>query len=136
MKKNVEEMILLYNFNDVDRVQALTELLKSMKIKVKVLKHDDYKQKVGFLFGLKGFSEHKDSDENGETFDFAYELMMFNNFNRARLDAVLKNMRAKDIEVPICKSVVTLLNRFWTIRRVCEAMQKEHLAMRKQQDNK
>ncbi len=73
----------------------------------------------------------KDEDD----FVFGYELMMFNNFTRNRLDKVLKTMRSLNIEVPICKSVVTLVNRFWSIRRVCEAMQREHLALKEQREN-
>ena len=128
MKKNVEEMILLYNFEE-KRAKEIKQLLESLKIKVKVLDKDAHEQKVGFLFELKGFGEYK--ADSVEDFAFGYELMMFNNFTRARLDTVLKTMRSSGVEVPICKSIVTPMNRFWSIRRVCQAMEKEHLAMNK-----
>ena len=41
-------------------------------------------------------------------------------------------MREKNLQVPICKAVVTTFNRFWSIARVCHALEKEHLAMQKQ----
>ena len=63
---------------------------------------------------------------------FEYELMMFHNFTKPRLDNVLKAMREKNLQVPICKAVVTTFNRFWSIARVCHALEKEHLAMQKQ----
>lgn len=126
MKK--EEKILLYNFRDKDELEKLKSLIESMKINLIIADEKAYQQKVGYLFGMKGFSE---SEGDGEPFDFAYELMMFYNFSRSRLDSVLKNMRNNGLNVPVCKAVVTSFNRFWKLRRVCEAMEKEHLSMRK-----
>lgn len=126
MKK--EEKVLLYNFKDKDEFTALKSLLENMKINVISVDKTAYQQKVGYLFGLKGFSENR--SEEGD-FAFNYELMMFHNFTKSRLDAVLKKMREQNLKVPVCKAVVTSFNRFWTLRRVCEAMEKEHLSMRK-----
>lgn len=126
MKK--EEKVLLYNFKDKDEFTALKSLLENMKINVISVDDKAYQQKVGYLFGLKGFSENR--SEEGD-FAFNYELMMFHNFTKSRLDAVLKKMREQNLKVPVCKAVVTSFNRFWTLRRVCEAMEKEHLSMRK-----
>ena len=106
----------------------MKSLLENMKINVISVDETAYQQKVGYLFGLKGFSENR--SEEGD-FAFNYELMMFHNFTKSRLDAVLKKMREQNLKVPVCKAVVTSFNRFWTLRRVCEAMEKEHLSMRK-----
>ncbi|WP_296896330.1 DUF3783 domain-containing protein [uncultured Megamonas sp.] len=132
MKKNIQEMILLYNFTDEMRLTELKNLLESMKIKVILVDKKEHYQKIGYLFGLKGFSKIEPTDE--KPLDFEYELMMFHNFSKSRLDSVLKNMREKNIQVPICKAVVTTFNRFWSITRVCHALEKEHLAMRKQKE--
>ncbi len=129
MKKNIEEMVLLYNFTDEDQYQAIKSLLKQMKIKVLETQKTDYAQNVGFLFGIRGFGGVKIDEASLAPFDFPHELMMFHNFSRERLGKVLQSMRDNNITVPICKSMVTKFNRFWTIRRVCETMQKEHLAM-------
>lgn len=126
MKK--EEKILLYNFKDKNELETLKSLIEDMKINVILADEKAYQQKVGYLFGLKGFSENNSEEED---FNFGYELMMFHNFTRNRLDAVLKKMRMQNLKVPVCKAVVTSFNRFWTLRRVCEAMEKEHLSMRK-----
>lgn len=130
MKKNTQEMILLYNFNDEERISTLKSLLETMKIKVIVVDKTEHYQKVGYFFGLNGFGK---SQPNEDDFTFAYELMMFHNFSKARLDNVLKMMREQKVEVPICKAVVTTFNRFWSLARVCGALEKEHLAMK--QDN-
>ena len=130
MKKNTQEMILLYNFPDEERLEAIKSLLEEMKIKVITAKVEEHYQKIGYLFGLNGFGAGTPKDEE---FSFAYELMMFHNFSKNRLDNVLKAMRNKEIQVPICKAVVTSFNRFWDIARVCSALEKEHLAMKKEQ---
>lgn len=130
MKKNAQEMILLYNFADESRMEKIKSLLEEMNIKVVTAKVEEHYQKIGYLFGLTGFGAGKPTDEE---FSFAYELMMFHNFSKNRLDNVLKAMRNNEIEVPICKAVVTSFNRFWNIARVCSALEKEHLAMKKEQ---
>lgn len=105
-------------------------LLEAMKIKVITVDKEEHYQKIGYLFGLKGFNKVQPTDE--EVLNFEYELMMFHNFTKPRLDNVLKAMREKNLQVPICKAVVTTFNRFWSIARVCHALEKEHLAMQKQ----
>ena len=127
MKKNIQEMILLYNFTE-DRVVEIKDFLEKMNIQVKVLPKEEYYQKIGYIFELKGFAKAvATTDEN---FSFGYELMMLHNFSKPRLDNVLKQMRAQNIEVPICKAMVTMFNRFWTVEKVCNALEKEHLAMK------
>lgn len=128
MKKNIQEMILLYNFADKERMMALKNFLEIMKIKVIIANKDDYYQRVGYFFDLKGIGKAQPTQE---IFSFGYELMMFHNFSKIRLDSVLKAMREQSIEVPICKAVVTTFNRFWSLAKVCGALEKEHLAMKK-----
>lgn len=130
MKKNIQEMILLYNFTDELRLMEIKTLLEAMKIKVITVDKEEHYQKIGYLFGLKGFNKVQPTNE--EVLNFEYELMMFHNFTKPRLDNVLKAMREKNLQVPICKAVVTTFNRFWSIARVCRALEKEHLAMQKQ----
>ena len=127
MKKNMQEMILLYNFTE-DRVVEIKNLLEKMNIQVKVLPKEEYYQKIGYIFELKGFTKAVATTDN--KFSFGYELMMLHNFSKPRLDNVLKQMRAQNVEVPICKAMVTMFNRFWTVEKVCNALEKEHLAMK------
>ena len=123
-------MILLYNFTDELRLMKIKTLLEAMKIKVITVDKEEHYQKIGYLLGLKGFNKVQPTNE--EVLNFEYELMMFHNFTKPRLDNVLKAMREKNLQVPICKAVVTTFNRFWSIARVCHALEKEHLAMQKQ----
>lgn len=133
INKNHELKVLLYNFTDEDKLTKLQALLTKMKLNPIVVAFDDYNQKVGYLFGLRGFKEH--TSENQEN-DFVcdHELMMFYGFNKERLDNLLRAMRNDEIEVPACKAVVTSFNRFWSIRRVYETMKKGHLKEKLQKE--
>ena len=55
-----EEVILLYNFKDKTELEKLKALLEKLKIKFIVADEKAYQQKVGYLFGLKGFNENED----------------------------------------------------------------------------
>ena len=69
-------------------------LLEAMKIKVITVDKEEHYQKIGYLFGLKGFNKVQPTNE--EVLNFEYELMMFHNFTKPRLDNVLKAMREKN----------------------------------------
>ena len=46
-----------------------------MKIKVITVDKEEHYQKIGYLFGLKGFNKVQPTNE--EVLNFEYELMMF-----------------------------------------------------------
>ena len=46
MKKNIQEMILLYNFTDELRLMEIKTLLEAMKIKVITVDKEEYYQKI------------------------------------------------------------------------------------------
>lgn len=127
--KKAEEKILLFNFEDSAYQQQIEDLLAELKITTVSPGIENYNQRVGYLFGLKGFSQ---AEPATGTFEFGYCLMMFLNFTQERLMKVLATMRERGITVPACKSVVTPTNRFWTLAHVCEQMEKEHLEMQRQ----
>jgi len=76
---------------------------------------------------MTGFNEVKPEDE--DDFVFPHEVMVLHNVRRQRLDTILKAFREADINHIKFKAMVTPFNRFWTLRRLCETMQKEHAAM-------
>ena len=123
MNKRKEEKILMYNFSDEESLMQICSIFKALHIQVVILKPVDYCQKIGYLLKLPGFSavEH-DEDKD---FDFNHEVLVFYNIKNKRLDEVLKKLRNADIEI-IYKAVVTPLNRFWSLERLCLSIQKEH----------
>lgn len=53
MKKNIQEMILLYNFTDEIRLMEIKKLLEAMKIKVISVDKEEHYQKIGYLIWVK-----------------------------------------------------------------------------------
>lgn len=129
--KKTEEMVLLYQFVDEKKLQALEAVLRRLQIKCRLLPENAYQQKVGYLFGMRGFRESKDQED--DDFVFPHEVMVMQNIKNKRLDELLIAMRDAQIEPIRFKAVVTPFNMFWTLRRLCETMQKEH-AMTLQKD--
>ena len=120
-----EELVLLYQFHDAERLERLRAVLKALHIRVRVLKDEDHAEKIGFLLGLKGFHPAKEREE----FTFPHEVMVLQNIRHKRLDAVLGAIREAGIPKIQYKAVVTPFNTLWTLQRLCETMQKEHGAM-------
>ena len=124
MKK--EEQVLLYQFRDSEKLEQLKNVLKKLHIRVKILSENDHAHKLGFLLGMKGFQPAKAVDE---PFHFPHEVMVLQNIQNKRLDEVLRSMTEAGIPKIRFKAVVTPFNILWTLRRLCETMQREHAAL-------
>ena len=128
-----QEQVLFYQFRDMEKLQLARKVLSRMGIVSKVIPVDDWTQKVGYLLGMKGFkaAEKPDADDD---FVFPHEVMVLHNIRNKRLDEVLLALRRGGVSKVQYKSVVTPFNTLWTLRRLCETMQKEHAVMVQQQE--
>ncbi len=133
--KKAEEKVLLYHFADEEKLQAMREVLRRLQISSLVLPEDAWRQKVGYLLGIRGFAETPSSKE-ADDFVFPHEVMLLSNIKNKRLDQVLQAFRAQGISSVRFKAVVTPFNTLWTLRRLCETMQKEHAAMLEKDEKK
>ena len=131
MKK--QEKVLLYRFTDADRLASVKQVMADLKIEVKELKNDDWQEKVGYLLGLPGFGPNQPATEE---FSFPHEVMVMQDIRDKRLDKVLKALRETGVPDIAYKSVVTPVNKFWTLKRLCETMQREHAWMIAQEKGK
>jgi len=122
-----QEQVLFYQFREGEHLALACKTLHKMGIKTRILPAEAWREKVGYLLGAKGFQPVKMKDE--DNFVFPHEVMILQNIRNKRLDEVL--MALKDAGVPHVrfKAVVTPFNTLWTLRRLCETMQKEHGAM-------
>ena len=77
----------------------------------------------------KCFRAANPEDYEGDPFVFPHEVMVLQHIRNKRLDAVLKALKDAGVPQVHYKSVVTPFNTLWTLRRLCETMQKEHAAM-------
>ena len=129
MKKR--EQVLLYGFQDMEKLEKIKKILHGLEIRVLVLPEPAWKEKVGYLLGMKGFKAAASPEDDG--FVFPHEVMVMQNIRHKRLDQVLLTLREGGVSHIKFKSVVTPFNTLWTLRRLCETMQKEHAAMAEQE---
>jgi hypothetical protein len=127
---NKQEQVLLYGFLDAEKTERITKILHRLNIKVRTLPEEAWCQKVGYLLGMKGFKEAVFKDDG---FVFPHEVMVMQNIRHKRLDQVLLALKEGGVPHIKFKSVVTPFNTLWTLRRLCETMQKEHAAMVEQE---
>ena len=120
----LKEQILLFQFRDEERLRAIRRVLSDLHIPSRVLTADSWPQKIGHLLDAKGFPPA--AVPPGESFDFPHEVMLFSQIKGKRLDMVLCALRDAGLESVRYKAVVTPFNTLWTLRHLCETMQKEH----------
>ena len=129
MVRSSKEKVLLYQFRDASLLAQVQQILHELQISVQLLPEDAWVQKIGYLLGLRGFHQQELSDDG---FVFPHEVMLLHNIKNKRLDQVLAAFREAGIPHIKFKAVVTPFNTLWTLRRLCETMQKEHAAMAEQ----
>lgn len=126
--KKVEEIILLYHFTDEEKENKIKAVLKRMQIKTKDISEEMMSQKVGYLVGMPSFKETI-GGEAAEPFD--QEVMVMQGINNKRMNEILLNFKAEQIEKIALKAIVTPYNMFWTFSRLCKTIQKDHLVTKK-----
>lgn len=124
---------MLYHFSEGERLTEVQALLQTLGIESVLLPEAAWGEKIGHLLGLKGFQ--KNAACSGEFF-FPHEVMIFYQLENRRLDQVLEAFQTKDVPRVRYKAVVTPMNRFWTLRRLCETMEKEHAYLTQREESR
>ena len=126
-----QEQVLFYQFRDEEKLALACKTLHKMGIATKILQPENWREKVGYLLGAKGFQPAKVKEE--DDFVFPHEVMVLQNIRNKRLDGVLLALKEAGVPHIRFKAVVTPFNTLWTLRRLCETMQREHGAMIEQE---
>ena len=121
MKK--EERVLLYQF-PAEQISTAQDVLRALGIHVQILRADAWREKVGYLLGRKGFRATQTSD--ADDFAFSHRLLLLENIQGKRLTKILDALQEVGIPHITYKSVITPYNMLWTLRYLCEHMEKEH----------
>ena len=119
-----QEQVLFYQFRDEEKLALACKVLHKLGIATKILQPENWREKVGYLRGAKGFQP--------DDFVFPHEVMVLQNIRNKRLDEVLLALKNAGVPHIRFKAVVTPFNTLWTLRRLCETMQKEHGALAEQ----
>ena len=108
----MRETVLLFNIKDKKRAQELQMICMSLRIRVLLIKKEEYFQTVGVLAGMKEASE---TDRIYEGEELADEMMIFAGVTGSHLDQILFMMRKKGMKLIDYKAVLTDTNSQWTV---------------------
>lgn len=121
-----EERVLLYQFPE-EEVSLARDVFRTLRIRLQILPTDAWREKIGYLLGLKGYKAAPASQED-EYFDFPHRLLLLENVQGKRLTKVLMALEEAGIPHIAYKSAITPYNTLWTLRYLCTHMAKEHAA--------
>ncbi|MBP3690637.1 MAG: DUF3783 domain-containing protein [Schwartzia sp.] len=124
--KKAAEKVLCYRF-DAEMFEAVRAVMRKLGVECRALPEESWREKVGFLLGLRGFKPAPQDDAT--EFDFPEPVMVIDHIKGKRLDQLLAAMKEAEIPPIRYKAVVTPFNTLWTLRRLCETMKKEHAYM-------
>lgn len=124
MHRPTGETVLLYGFNDSQRLREINYVMVQMGIRVKIIKDDQLGQTVGFLSGVKGMEENPDA----EKFEpLGEEVLVMHNFSiNKRIDLMLSNIKKRGLEGIPLKCIMTSTNKKWTFYQLAKELEKEH----------
>ena len=137
----MRETVLLFNIKDKKRAQELQMICMSLRIRVRLIKKEEYFQTVGvsvvdlLLFNANGcarkcgIKEASETDRIYEGEELADEMMVFAGVTGSHLDQILFMMRKKGMKRIDYKAVLTDTNSQWTVPELFKELEKEHAAM-------
>ena len=79
---NTQPTVLLYNFNDPDRLRIIRRYLNRQKVNVRIVTPPEFLHPLGYLFELPGFQPSTPFNLGK---NFSDEMMVLNNFSSEHL---------------------------------------------------
>ena len=117
------ERILLYQFPS-DQIAVMRNVLRAFGIQMQTLPMEAWREKIGFLLGIKGYKST--IIQGKEHFDFPHRVMLLEHIQGKRVAKLLMVLEDAGIPRITYKSAITPYNTLWTLRYLCEHMAKEH----------
>lgn len=128
----MRETVLLINFQDKKKLREIQMMLMAVKLRMRLVKKEEYLQKIGALAGVPGMERTEEvyiGEELGE------EMMVFAALTENHLNQMLYLMRKSGVGGVAYKAVMTETNREWNVKDLYEELAKEHEAMQKLRKN-
>ena len=125
---NTQPTVLLYNFNDPDRLRIIRRYLNRQKINVRIVTPPEFLYPLGYLFELPGFQP---STQFNLGKNFSDEMMVLNNFSSEQMDAFLAFFREEAIPSVSLKAMLTPVTQHWSSIQLHDELTKEHKMMHK-----
>jgi hypothetical protein len=124
MMAKKEERVFLYQFPE-DQIHTAKNVFRTLGIRIQTLSREAWREKVGWLLGIKGYKPAFPSSAD-EPFEFPHRLLLLEHIEGKRMTKVLMALEDAGIPRITYKSAITPYNTMWTLRYLCEHMEKEH----------
>lgn len=118
----MKETILLFNFQNKQRLSNLKRVLLPFHIRLKEINKEDYLQPLGYLAGVKEMASIESIYSGQELED---EMIIFANISSNNLDQILLTLRKNKLMIPY-KAVLTATNQNWTTIECFNEIKREH----------
>lgn len=118
----MKETILLFNFQNKQRLSNLKCVLLPFHIRLKEINKEDYLQPLGYLAGVKEMASIESIYSGQELED---EMIIFANISSNNLDKILLTLRKNKLIIPY-KAVLTATNQNWTTIECFNEIKREH----------
>lgn len=128
----MQKIILAYNFS-AERMQFLKLACMMIKVPVKIISKEDFKQPVGFLAGMPNISRIEPTDTDAI---FDKEMLLLCNLNRPDIDRLLSAIRKGKLQDVTLKAVLTPYNAGWTGLQLYKELSQEHEYMHNKKSEK
>lgn len=119
----VPETVLSYNLGEKESL--LEEAAASLNMKHTKIPSDKAGEPIGFLAGYGGFVS------GGASVSVPGECVIFSGISSKRLDALLKAMREKGLDIPL-KAVVTQHNQSKSVEWLLSELERERKTIEEQ----
>ena len=120
----MNEIILLYNFENTKIGDAIETLLKQLGVTVKHIQKEEVNHPLGYLLGIEGFEAGKP-----ETKEMKEEMLVIHNFSDKQINVMLELFKSAKIPFIPLKAVVTEKNVFWPFSELHEHVKEEYEMM-------
>lgn len=114
--------ILLFHM-EPNKTRQIEAVCRSLKIQTIKVKPTSYKQKLGYLAGIMGFSR-ENATYTGP--DFPTEMLVFSGMDSEKIDTFLEQYKKASIPPIGLKAIITQHNIFWTAEELYKELFKEH----------
>ena len=127
----MKETVLLYNFNDKDRLMKIRQALLPLGFRLRVVDREDFYKPLGTLAGVKGMEGLTETGNPGDGLreDFEDEMAVLAGLTSSQVDAFIKALRKKGVGRIDYKAVLTPVNKDWDSVHLYHEIKKEHEAM-------
>lgn len=125
---NTQPSVLLYNFNDPDRLRIIRRYLNRQKVNVRIVTIPEFLHPLGYLFELPGFQP---STQFNLGKNFSDEMMVLKDFSSEQMDAFLAFFREEQIPSVALKAMLTPVTQHWSSIQLHDELAKEHQMMHK-----